>query len=249
MVKIGLSYYERRIKLHELENLCAEKRGEIESKMLDIYHGLWYDYLTELRYNHNHDSKGRFCSGGGSGSAQGSYHDPENAPIKITDEAINSVPEFTEFDTPEQNAAVREACKAVLQEVKESKLNTEALALIDISSNKFEVHKGEEGEGTVPAKSLDKPFISVHNHPSGGTFSVSDIERFYDSNNCKAIVVISNDGKSAYVMSKTLNYASYDFFPYIRKYFNETGCNNAKSYNEFLKGAEKYGVKYTSKSN
>lgn len=68
MVKTDLSYYERRIKLHELENLCAEKRGEIESKMLDIYHSLWYDYLTELRYNHNHDSKGRFCSGSGSGS-------------------------------------------------------------------------------------------------------------------------------------------------------------------------------------
>lgn len=247
MVKIGLSYYERRIKLHELENLCAENRGEIESKMLDIYHSLWYDYLTELRYNHNHDSKGRFCSGGGSGAAQGSYHDPENAPIKITDEAINSVPEFTEFDTPEQNAAVREACKAVLQEVKESKLNTEALALIDISTNKFEVHKGEEGEGTVPAKSLNKPFISVHNHPSGKTFSIRDIKLFHQSDNCKGIVVIANDSKTAYVMMKTKDYVSHEFLPYIMK--KEMGYSQYKSNNELFKGAEKYGVKYIERHN
>lgn len=63
MNKIDYSYYERRIKLHELEASNNENRA----KMLDIYHSLWYDYLTELRYNHNHDSKGRFCSGGGSG--------------------------------------------------------------------------------------------------------------------------------------------------------------------------------------
>lgn len=70
MVKTDLSYYERCIKLHELENLCAENRGEIESKMLDIYHSLWYDYLTELRYNPYHDpSNGRFTSGGGGGGS------------------------------------------------------------------------------------------------------------------------------------------------------------------------------------
>ena len=240
MVKTDLSYYERRIKMHELENLCAENRGKIETKTLDIYHSLWYDYLTELRYNHNHDSKGRFCSGGGSGAVQSSnYHDSENAPMKITDEAVNSVPEFTEFDTPEQNAAVREACKAVLQKVQESKLNTEALALIDISTNKFEVHKGEEGEGTVPAKSLNKPFISVHNHPSGGTFSQRDLENLHMDNNCNNIIVVSNAGNKAYVMRKTKNYVSYDFYPYIMN--NDSNLITK----EFLKGAEKYGVEYS----
>lgn len=82
MVKTDLSYYERRVKLHELDNLSAENRAEIEAKMLDIYHSLWYDYLTELRYNHNHDSKGRFCSGGGSGNANKSGSD------KVTISAI-----------------------------------------------------------------------------------------------------------------------------------------------------------------
>lgn len=247
MVKTYLSYYERRVKLHELENLCAEKRAEIEAKTLDIYHSLWYDYLTELRYNHNHDSKGRFCSGGGSGTVQSSYHDPENAPMEITDEAINSVPEFTEFDTPEQNAAVREACKAVLQKVQKSKLNTEALALIDISTNKFKVHKGEEGEGTVPAKSLDVPFISVHNHPSGRTFSIDDMAPFHQNNNCKGIVVVGNDGKSVYTMQKANDYVSHEFLPHIMK--KEMGVSEYKTNNELFKGAEKYGVKYIERYN
>lgn len=86
MEKADYGYYKRCISLHELENLCTENitenRAEIEAKMLDIYHSLWYDYLTELRYNHNHDSKGRFCSGGGSVNANKSGSD------KVTISAI-----------------------------------------------------------------------------------------------------------------------------------------------------------------
>lgn len=110
MVKNDLSYYERRIKLHELENLCTENftenRAEIDEKTLDIYHSLWYDYLTELRYNHNHDSKGRFCSGGSGGkmSAPQSPADFIKYVIKEDPESVAAIKQaFIAYGVAEEN--------------------------------------------------------------------------------------------------------------------------------------------------
>ncbi len=66
----------------------------------------------ELRYNHNHDEKGRFCSGGGggrlssasSGNSAKSLDNSEKSDIIISDNVINhsSIGEFTAYKNPKK---------------------------------------------------------------------------------------------------------------------------------------------------
>ena len=125
-------------------------------------------------------------------------------------------------------------------------LGTEATVSINLKNLTHEFRKGEKGEGGVKFIHMDSPYISIHNHPSGETFSVRDLEILHSDSNCNALLVVGNNGK-IYIMQKQDTFDSTGFFEYIMK--KKYGFSKYHTEYDFMKGAEKYGVKYYERTN
>lgn len=215
-------------------------------------------YVLEFRYNHNHDSKGRFCSGSGSGSSAGTgrgidnspksgYNDSNDTAIAITDEAISRVPKMNVFEDDNINRAIQEHSKELLREARKYPTGTEVGAVIEldnvskISGNGF--IKGADGELTVSIPKCPSAGVTIHNHPSGETFSMSDINKFSSDTNAKAMYVIGNNGK-CYTLKKNAN------FNWIEFEFKKIDLgNNPNSADKVLKEPEYYGFSYYKSQN
>ena len=203
--------------------------------------------FLELRYNHNHDDKGRFCSGGGGGNSLDKsgksdiMKDSSDNLIKITQKNIDSIPECTAFSSKALNQKVTEKCKEILSDLKNDEVGTEETVSIKLSSLESEKQKGESGEGAVKVISFDEPFVSIHNHPSGETFSGRDIDKFAYDNNHVAMCVIGNNGKM-YVLQKK---SDYNWTKFAMESFD---IQYKEDYAEkVLNGAENYGFEYHKK--
>lgn len=166
----------------------------------------------ELRYNHNHDPKnGRFTSGS-SGKAVDKnagkmYHDSGDDYIPITAESIDRVAKPDIFADDELNVRVQELCKSLLTEAADDPHFTEraySVSLADLQNGAKNIQKvkGGEGEGTVTPKSLDEPYLSIHNHPSGGTISTHDGIAFCLDRHAEIMIVTGNNG-NVYALIKT----------------------------------------------
>lgn len=175
------------------------------------------------------------------------YNDSSEEHITITEETINAVPKSDIFEDDEMNQRVHDMCKALLTECIDDPPFTEraySIALSDLRNGEAEPvkTKGEDGEGTVNIPSLDEPYISIHNHPSGETFSTIDIERFFNNKNAVIVVVVGNNG-NVYTMSKDGSKANTtSAYPYLKAY--SMGYIKAESDADFYKGLMKYGIEY-----
>ena len=189
------------------------------------------------RWTSDGSGSGAGLTGGGdSGTMDLSDSSAEWKPV--TQESIESVQNVTCFNDPKLNAAVTENCKQILSDVKDDPVGTEETISLKISDLKPVVSKGVPASGTVKPITLEEPYISIHNHPSGKTFSESDVSRFISSENAKAICVVGNNGK-VYILSKK---DDYDWESSQRKLIDIAGQPN---YIELLtKGADRYGFTY-----
>ena len=200
------------------------------------------------------DDHGRWTDGGGDSSSSGggsekpneSYSDSSGGFLPITQRAIDNIPKIDVFDDPKVNTTVHNVCREILTDLKKDKIGTEESISFDLKLTKRRKIKGEQGEGGVKISKLDTPYISVHNHPSGKTFSVKDLVGFHDDKNCRGIVVVGNNGK-IFAMKKTSAFQSTGFFEYCMK--RQYGFSSFKSEKDFMKGAEKYGIKYYERTN
>ena len=180
--------------------------------------------------------------------------DSSDGLIAITRESIESVPQFSEFAPPEINDAVHKACVEILNYVINDQVGTEATISLPISrvveynadklSMKDLKDKGESGDGGVRIIDLNEPYIAIHNHPSGETFSIKDLDGFGRLSNCKGIVVIGNNGKSAYSLIKGDTYDSYGF-----SWLRAMRVAGLKTESAFFQEMIDYGVYYTSRTN
>ena len=197
------------------------------------------------------DDHGRWIeAGGGSSSGGGASSNPDKEPLSdssgefhaVTDDAIESIPEITEFDSKELNQAVHTACKDILKAVKKDPPGTEATISISLDlTQKSKLQKGESGAGSVKLVTMDVPYVSIHNHASGETFSLNDIDRFANNINHKSMIVVGNNGK-IFILSKTKNYDSAGFSGHYLPYYY--GLTTPKNNRQVLKGGIKYGTKY-----
>ena len=204
----------------------------------------------EYRYNHNHDSKGRFARRTSSRSIdnnkQRCYNDSKEGHIPITSENINNIAKLIIFDDDELNKNVQSLCRELLTDSLYDPPLTERALSITIDNLKNDIRKavkskGEDGEGTVNIKVLESQYISIHNHPSGGTFSPKDVYEFMLTGKETAIVVVGNNGK-VYSMAKTSKADTTSALPVVCAYKN--GKIKALSDNEFWKGMNAYGIEY-----
>ena len=110
---------------------------------------------------------------------------------------------------------------------------------------------GEPGTGRVEFDAPSEPFILIHNHPNGETFSVDDIETFLKDTGPKIMVAVGHNGK-VYVLEKYegFNYAAAkDFYDnFAEQYLNRADSVETylASMEELIKGVEQYGASYYS---
>ncbi len=227
---------------------CALSMGEIRAAVRN-----YNEQFEEKRYNHNHDSKGRFCSGSGSGgsseksldkSPESAYNDSDETSIPITKASINAVKKPEIFDDDEMNQNVQILCQRLLAETANDPPNTEraySISLDNLKGNINEVtrSKGVDGDGTVTIQGLDVPFISIHNHPSGGTISAKDVHLFCGHQNEVITTVIGNNGKF-YALEKTPDYSvKWIKFQLAIEHLNDDNIRDI-----VFERAEEYGLKY-----
>ncbi len=172
----------------------------------------------------------------------------------ITDERINKIPliNFSSLSS-EQNIKLQQACKNLLDFMRNEPLGTEGAIILNSSADEIDRYKAEKANGSVKLKYFEEKHIVLHNHPSGLIFSKGDLQSFIDCESLYILGAVGNDG-SVYFIEKTNNFDSYYFDNYmynirldypIKMSFEE----HMKFIEEVVKGAEEYGIKfYTSKN-
>ena len=86
--------------------------------------------------------------------------------------------------------------------------------------------------------SFDEPYISIHNHPSGETFSGRDIDKFAYDKNHSAMCVVGNNGK-LFILRKTEKFNWVEFG--LKTIDFQDSADYAQT---VLKGADNYGLEY-----
>lgn len=115
-------------------------------------------------------------SGSGGGSSGGSLRDSSSGNIKITDEVIDKIPKADFFDDNEKNERYQQANKDLLKEAQKHPVGTEVSIIYDENMKLIKGHGYIIGGiGSVEIDDHDKPYHAFHNHPSGETFSPSDL--------------------------------------------------------------------------
>lgn len=198
-------------------------------------------YTREQAKNLQYSVMNRVAFFGGSGIIENK--DIGEYEITITLKTICELDIPKVFSDERINERVLHSAKTVLSEAMEHALGTEVGIIVPLNNNGDPSKPiiGAEGAHTVTIPKCTEPSITIHNHPSGETFSIRDLEKFHSDSYCFAMVVIGNNG-NIFTLRKQETYRSVDFFEYL--YHWKYGDLTNLSYSDFLKGAEKYGVKY-----
>lgn len=174
------------------------------------------------------------------------YNDSKGEHISITAESINSVGKPDIFSDDELNERVQNMCKDLLSESSDDPPFTERAYSISLKelqgkAENISKAKGDDSDGTVNIPSLNEPYISIHNHPSGGTFSGKDVKNFLLDGKEKAMIVVGNNG-AVYLMVKGSTADTTSASPVVNAYIK--GMVRVKSDNDFWKELGKYGIEY-----
>lgn len=187
---IDYSDYERRIRL-------IEERGR----------------EIELRYNHNHDEKGRFCSGVGGGrvpvrndidNSGGSGIIKESSKQKpiteITDKAIENVPNVKiNGYTDEQCAEIQKQHKELLKYARDNNDYKEVAFVFDDTLQVHKEFKGSDDKLDFGSSFYGSDLLVMHNHPRNSSYSNTDLIFFGSNSNVKTLTIVKNNGKCEYL--------------------------------------------------
>lgn len=162
----------------------------------------------ELRYNHNHDEKGRFCSGRGGGrfSSEKSVDKSEKGDIikengkksitPITDSSLNNIPNVSiDGYTSEQCTEIQKQHKELLDYSRKNNDNKEIAFVFDSELKNRKEFKGEDDILDFGSALYGKDLLVMHNHPRNSSYSLTDIDFFVQSSNIKTLTIVKNNGK------------------------------------------------------
>lgn len=170
--------------------------------------------------------------------------------IPITDEAVRRVPSVRpEGWTEEQAAKLQEAHRELLRAVMDKPVGTEAGAIYSPDMRLIAREIGRDHQILIPQYSERHVFI--HNHPSGLTFSMSDLENFGKRFDLELMTAVGNDG-TAYFLQKIEKYSPVSFsrallMEQIKLKKLQTPQEYADEINRFLEEAEQYGIRFISR--
>lgn len=182
----------------------------------------------------------------------GSYSDLQLQNYAVTMESISGVKVFRceTLDTAGQRA-LQDAHKRLLAEVAKQPLGTEMARCYGLDMRPLGGYStGKEGQGKVKIPDFDVPYIAVHNHPSGLTFSPGDMLGFANRSNMRMLTAAGNDGM-VYAVEKTAAFSAAevrDLFveAYKRLHSLESPAEAVGLMQKYLEEAAEYGVTYYS---
>lgn len=181
----------------------------------------------------------------------------------IDDESISNVP-FTLLDvySDSECETIQRINKDLLDFVRNEPVGTEAIAYYGEKLNEINRHIGISGK-VLPVNGIKEKHYIVHNHPSNRTFSPDDLKLFAEDSSAAVLCAQGNNGKYQYFVEKLENYQEINFYiacldlekeiyaiaDDISLSFEEKVSKAEKIMEEFLNGADKYGVKYIERKN
>lgn len=126
--------------------------------------------------------------------------------LSVTAQSIKAVQPFTcrVLDEAGQQELAR-AHRELLQSVADNPVGTEAARCygLDMRPLGETIISGQKGRVRIPDQNV--PYIAAHTHPSGLTFSPSDIRRFALRENMRMLTAVGNDG-TVYAIEKTAQF-------------------------------------------
>lgn len=169
----------------------------------------------------------------------------------ISKHVIKNIKSFnlSEF-TDKENEDLRKAMVNLLKRVDGTAQNTECASFYDMHMRFLRWEIGQPGKGTVNIYKPPFDYIALHNHPSGGAFSVGDIDKFVQYSNMKYLIVVGNNGEQ-YLIKKNIN---FDGISFLNAYYNYSvslfqqnlSVDNIllKCFDYIEKGAKEYGYEF-----
>lgn len=176
-------------------------------------------------------------------------NEEENLPVTIQSIANVRVFDCKTLDTAGKQS-LQIAHKKLLLEISKQPVGTEMARAFGLDMRPLsDTVAGAPGAESVKMPDFDKPYVLVHNHPSGLTFSPGDIRQFVKRPNLKLLTAVGNDG-TVYCMEKTETFDSEALKRIYTHLKNDIhSLNSAESIveciREFMKEAAPYGLRYT----
>lgn len=180
---------------------------------------------------------------------RGILDDIKGGYLPVTEQSIKAVQPFTcrVLDKAGQQALAR-AHRELLQSAAAHQMGTEVARCygMDMRPLGETIISGQKGRVRIPDQ--DVPYIAAHTHPSGLTFSPSDIRRFALRENMRMLTAVGNDG-TVYAIEKTAQFDRSGLLALFRD--SEIRLAAAKDTKElqetmqqFLKEAKQYGANF-----
>lgn len=202
---------ERSIQRQKRRCLVSEAAGDQEKLLADKIR------LTGLERNYS-----RFCKGTGQATRQQRLRadgfgrsktknvieqQPIDGNYPVTMESIKRVQAVpSTVLTEDAQHRLAGAHKQLLAQVARKPLGTEAAECYTLDMQRLApISYGVPGAGRIRVPDFDQPYILVHNHPNGSTFSAGDIRQLLNRENLRILTAAGNDG-SVYTVEKVAGY-------------------------------------------
>lgn len=170
--------------------------------------------------------------------------------IKITQKVIEKIPLLSPEGWNEKKAEkLREANRLLLKAVKDRELGTEAGQIFDLEMAPLTpLILGETASKSIRLPGASVPYVAIHNHPDGFTFSEKDVETFVFDYDMRIMEAVGHNG-NVYLLQKAERYQAAKFIKAFaeqghRLTQSQTPQEYADQMNQILKEAEQYGVRF-----
>lgn len=171
-------------------------------------------------------------------------------PLPINSESLSSIQSFPcDLLSPQLQNRLKNEHKKLLISVSGRPLGTEAGATYDLQMNRLNSVVGEPGAGNIKIPKETVPYIVMHSHPTGETFTHTDLILFAKDQNMKMITAVGNNG-FIYAAEKTDSFSLLEFNRLWEdaKAMYSDYLDTPKKYMNcieyVLKGVERCGIKY-----
>lgn len=185
-------------------------------------------------------------------SKSGILNDTGYQGVPITEEAIQRVP-LVQPDgwSIEQAERLQTAHRDLLRAVMDKPVGTEAGAVYTPDMRLIAREIGEDADQRIVVSRWSEPHIFIHNHPSGATFSYTDLTSFLGDDQMLGLTAIGNNG-NLYMAFKQSDYDGFRFWKALDDVSLELDAavkeSDIKRYSDIveklLEAAKEYGIEF-----
>lgn len=171
-------------------------------------------------------------------------------PLPITKESLSRVQKFVcdTLDQPMQ-AKLQNEHKKLLISISGKPKGTEAGATYSLQMKPLHKVVGQDRAARVHIPKEKEPYIAMHTHPTGGTFTHTDLNLFARDEHMRMLTAVGNNG-TVYAVEKLKSFAVKKFDLYRvevlsrHEHYLESPDKYADYIQDFLKGIDVCGIRY-----